>query len=512
MSQPPNSRPPLLALKSKCNALVLLFSIAGLVGDLCAQAPATQSGPAQARRNWSDQVLYFVLIDRFADGDPTNNFQVDLQAKGAFHGGDLSGLREQLDQIAELGVTALWINPVVKNIDGFVSGAGFPDWAYHGYWADDFTAVDHRFGSETELKALVDTCHQRGIRVLLDVVYNHAGYGSRYLTDPKTKGWIRSEETGTCGQDDLTSCVAGLPDFKTDLPEVTDYLMSAHLDRARRCGLDGFRLDTVKHVEHAFWHQHRQRSRQELGPNFFLLGEVWGGDSQVLDPWFEGDELDAGFDFSFQGNVVSFLLGRGRAVAFDHYLRSRERIRPGHLLAHFLSSHDVPGALWLLGGDHQLFRLAAILQLTTAGIPIIYYGEEVGRAGGEWPENRSDMPWGERDIQPGAHKPRDEQLRADYRRLIGIRRAHSALTHGTHYSLVSEGDVLIFGRYDPASGDAVVVALNRGGQPASARFSVPQEWGWSAARDLWDDAPVSIDSGTMELSIEARNARILGTR
>ncbi|HSP80178.1 MAG TPA: alpha-amylase family glycosyl hydrolase, partial [Myxococcaceae bacterium] len=260
-------------------------------------------------------MLYFVVVDRFADGDPSNNLQVDKSAPGAFHGGDLAGLRHNLDELASLGVTALWITPVVKNIDGFVTGAGFPDWGYHGYWADDFHQLEPRFGTEEELAALVEACHQRGIRVLLDVVYNHPGYLSRYLKNPETRGWLRSEERGGCGPDDLTSCVSGLPDFKTELPEVAKYLLDAQLAWGRRSGVDGFRLDTVKHVDHSFWQEHRRRTREELGQDFFLLGEVWGGDRESLDPWFAGDEMDAGFDFGFQGSALAWVQGRGRTVA-----------------------------------------------------------------------------------------------------------------------------------------------------------------------------------------------------
>ena len=138
--------------------------------------------------------------------------------------------------------------------------------------------------------------------------------------------------------------------FRTEWPEVADYLMDAHLGLAARVGLDGFRLDTVKHVDHSFWQEHRRRTRDELGDGFFLVGEVWGGDAQSLDPWFSGDEMDAGFDFGFQGSVLAWVEGRGRTVAFDRYLKSRETVRDGHLLAHFLSSHDVPGALYQLQG------------------------------------------------------------------------------------------------------------------------------------------------------------------
>lgn len=484
-----------------------------------APAPPAGGPPAAAvkvvpHETWQDAVLYFVVLDRFADGSSANNRGVDRTAKGTFHGGDLAGLRQQLDELADLGVTAIWLTPVVKNIDGFVTGAGFPDWGYHGYWADDFYQLDPRFGTEAELKGLVDDAHARGMKVLLDVVYNHAGYDSRYTTDPKTRGWLRLESLGTCGKDDLTTCVSGLPDFKTELPEVADYLLEAHIALAERVGLDGFRLDTVKHVDHPFWQEHRKRTRARLGERFFLIGEVWGGDAQSLDPWFSGDEMDAGFDFSFQGNTIAFLQGRGRTVAFDRYLKSRqEKTRAGYLLSPYLSSHDVPGAWLQLEGDRELFRLAALLQLTSWGLPTIYYGEEVGRPGGDWPDNRSDMPWGDRDIRPGKGKPRDEALRADYKKLIALRRANPALSRGTHEGLATDGDLLVFARRDAASGNAVVVAVNRGAQSATAAITPPAEWGPTAAiRDEWNGEVLagSARSGErIELTVAPRQARIL---
>ena len=483
-----------------------LFAVSGIAMAL-ACAPYAAAEPAA---NWRDAVLYFAIVDRFADGDSTNNGQADPSARGAFHGGDLRGLRLHLDEIADLGVTALWITRVVRNLPGFVTGAGFPDWGYHGYWADDFTRLDRRFGSEADLRALVEACHARGIRLLLDVVYNHVGYGSQYLTNPRTRTWVRTSETGSCGSDDVTQCVAGLPDLKTERRDVADYLYTAHLGLAKRVGLDGFRLDTVKHLTHEFWREHRRRATAEMGPDFFLLGEVWGGDAESLDPWFEHDEMDAGFDFSFQGSTLGFLQGRGRTVAFDRYLRSRERVRPGYLLAHFLSSHDVTGALRQLEGDRARFRLAAVLQFTSAGIPVIYYGEEVGRLGGEWPENRSDMPWGDRAVRPGAGRARDDSLRADYRRLVGIRRAHPALSRGRHESLVAEGDLLVFARRDSASGDAVLVAVNRGATPAAATLAMPHEWG-AAPRvsDVWNRAAIETVDGKLAMSVAPRSARIV---
>jgi len=493
--------------------LLLAFGCAGGGGQARSAAPSAMSATPAVTvpplERWADGVLYFVLLDRFADGDPGNDLHVDRKAKGTFHGGDLVGLTQHLDEIADLGANVLWITPVVKNVDSFVTGAGFPDWAYHGYWADDFYKVDRRFGSEAELKTLVDEAHRRGIKVLLDVVYNHVGYNSHYLTDPHTKDWLRSNENGGCGSDDLTLCVSGLPDWKTELPTVDDFLMTAHLGLAKRVGLDGFRLDTVKHVDHPFWQEHRKRTRQELGANFFLIGEVWGGDAQSLDPWFAGDEMDAGFDFSFQGSTVGFLLGRGRTAAFDHYLKSREKVRAGHYLSPYLSSHDVQGALSLLGGDKTLFRLAALLELTAEGIPMVYYGEEVGRPGGDWPDNRSDMPWGDRQILPGAGLPRDEALRADYKKLIAIRHAHKALSRGDYTGLATEGDLLVYLRRDPESKDAVVVAVNRGAAPATAAFPAPPEWGTGLVRDLWSGEELGPAKSTIETAVPPKGARIL---
>ncbi len=472
--------------------------------------PAAKPVPLAGPFEWNSAVIYFAIVDRFADGDPKNDAKVDRAAKGAFHGGDFAGLAAHLDDIADLGANVLWITPVVKNIDGFVTGAGFPDWAYHGYWADDFTRLDPRFGSEGDLEALVNACHARGIRVLLDVVYNHCGYDSQYLRNPRTRDWLRSNERGDCGQDDITSCVSGLPDFKTERPDVAEFLLDAQIAIAKRTGVDGFRLDTVKHVDHPFWKEHRKRTRERLGAGFFLLGEVWGGDAKVLDPWFEPDELDAGFDFGFQGSTLGFVLGRGRTIAFDRYLKSREKVRAGHVLSHFLSSHDVPGALFQLKGDTARFRLAAVLQMTVSGAPTIYYGEEVARAGGDWPDNRSDMPWGERRILPGAGQPRDEALRLFYKRLVSVRREHPALWRGVHAGVATDGDLYVFSRRDAVSGETLLVAVNRAETPLNVTVPVPEGWNL-AAQDLLTGQAVAVDGSGVHLELAPLAARIVAT-
>jgi glycosidase len=490
----------------------------------CASAPAAAPpGPSPAapvtvvpQRDWSDAVLYFVILDRFADGSGANNTNVDRQNPGGFHGGDFVGLAAQIDEIADLGATAIWITPVARQIDFCppaqaptgvaVPGGWFEHCAFHGYWADDYQSVDPRFGTEAELKQLVEAAHARGIKVLLDVVYNHVGYGSKYLESPATAGWFRTKPV-ECATDELRCQVGGLPDFRTELPEVQDYLLDAQLGLAARTGLDGFRLDTVKHVEHEFWQRHRRETRRRVSPDFFLLAEVWGGSATVLDDYFASDEMDAGFDFTFKGSCESFVQGKGRTIAFASYLEKRHKVRAGYQLAHYLSSHDEPMALHNLGGDKDAFRLCVALQMTSLGIPTIYYGEEVGRAGSVWPLNRNDMPWGARGVLPGKGVKRDEDLRAYYRRLIDLRRSHPALSRGAFTRLSSDGDLLVFERSDAETGNHVVVAVNRGGQQASAAVDAPAAWG-GAAIEAITGAAAPIDAGKLAVTVPPRQARV----
>jgi len=288
---------------------------------------------------------------------------------------------------------------------------------------------------------------------------------------------------------------------------VQDYLLDAQLGLAARTGLDGFRLDTVKHVEHAFWQRHRLESRERRSPDFFLLAEVWGGSATVLDDYFSADEMDAGFDFTFKGSCESFVQGKGRTIAFASYLEKRHKVRPGYHLAHYLSSHDEPMALHNLAGDLDAFRLCVALQMTSLGIPTIYYGEEVARDGSVWPLNRNDMPWGTRGIQPGKGLKRDEALRDFYRKLIDVRRKNTALSRGTFRRLSSDDDLLVFERFDAAAGNAVVVAVNRGQTEASVSVDAPAAWR-GAVSEVTQGTAAKVDGGRLNLVVPPRQARV----
>ncbi len=221
--------------------------LAMLVTCLLFVLGALEGAKADGVPRWSDEILYFVLIDRFADGDATNNARIERRNPGGYHGGDLKGLMSQLDELADLGVTALWINPVQKQMaqgmyaraPGKLGIADFMHWGFHGYWIDDFKAMEPQFGTREDLKVLVDAAHARGIKVLLDVVYNHSGYDSPYKTRVTANGepWMRLGE-GNCEVNPVTCAVGGLPDFRTELPEVRAYLLEANIELAKYAGVE----------------------------------------------------------------------------------------------------------------------------------------------------------------------------------------------------------------------------------------------------------------------------------
>jgi alpha-amylase len=386
---------------------------------------------------------------------------------------------------------------------------------FHGYWIHDFGQMEPRFGSEADLKRLVEEAHRRGIKVVLDVVVNHAGYSSSYQERKTADGeaWLRLGE-GNCEVDPIKCAVGGLPDFKTEIPEVREHLMGTNIGLAKRTGIDGFRIDTYKHVSSDVWAEHRRRTRAELGANFFLLAELWGGSAEVLEPIFGRDEVDSGFDFSFKGGCEGWVTGRGRTVAYGAYLRSRHKVRPGYVLAHYLSSHDEPMMLGNLQGDRDRFRVCAALQMTSLGMPVIYYGEEVARGGHEWPFNRNDMPWGDRDVMPGKGVARDESLRAFYRQLIGVRREHPALRHGDFTMLTQPPDsVLAFARRlarsDGSAADAVIVLANREERAIEADIAVPSWWGSGAVRDRLGGDTATVADGRLKVALGPKSARVL---
>ncbi|XID92064.1 pullulanase [Paenibacillaceae bacterium WGS1546] len=389
--------------------------------------------------DWDEARIYFILTDRFADGDPTNNENVDKNHLEAYHGGDFRGLIDKLDYIRALGVNTIWITPIVDNID-FNKGADFggTQYGYHGYWAKDFTKLDEHLGDLDTFKELIDKAHDNGIKIMVDVVLNHVGYGLKpgdnapgVTQEDKDRfaGMLRTDGV-SADTDPIRGELAGLPDFITEDPEVrrqviewqTEWLERARTDRGDT--IDYFRVDTVKHVESATWIAFKN-ALTEIDPTFKLIGEAFGATIDADGGALRSGQMDGLLDFGFKEQARKF--ANGSIDEVDAYLADREsKMDNTATMGQFLSSHDEDGFLSeAVGGDEGKLKIAAALQITAKGQPVIYYGEELGRSGkaagdmsqGQFGENRADMPW---DLL--AEK---QELHEHYQKLLNIRAKYS---------------------------------------------------------------------------------------
>lgn len=307
--------------------------------------------------------------------------------------------------------------------------------------------------------------------------------------------WLRQGDE--CGGDPITLCLVGLPDLRTENPEIRQFLFDAHIRLAERTGLDGFRLDTAKHITHEFWQAHRAEVNARLGEDFLLIGEVWDGDRFLAKSYFKNNEVDALFDFSFRDRTQKFLTGVYDAAKMGRYLAQRHDTLKDYYLAPFLSNHDMPMILATIRADKDLLAIAATLLMTIEGPPIIAWGEELGRRGGMWPDNREVMPWGERDILPGVGFSRDEALREKFQQLITLRKAYPSLRGDSYGVLFSDKDVLVYAR-----GDDTIVSINRSTEAREISVEGMTDTQWNLAFTSMPDTRATI------FSLPARSARI----
>jgi glycosidase len=384
---------------------------------------------------WQGQNIYQIITDRFFDGDPSNNNadgNYQPERSRAAHGGDFRGIERKLDYIKALGATAIWISPVVENGHG----------EYHGYAGRDFLKVDPRWGTLEDLRRLVDAAHWRGLLVIDDVVVNHGadlidsgdagyaafkappdGYHLRYR-NPKNTYAPPFDLNGT--NTDLTNLfhnngaindykipqqvmlgeLSGLDDFRTESPYVREEMARVYEYWIEAAGFDGFRIDTVKHVEPGFWQEWcpavRTFAAGQGKPNFFMFGEVLDGSDKLCGS-FTGTkgggafELDSVLDYPLyfkvqdvfaRGNKPpSEIQKRYAGLAGNYDVSARER------LVTFLDNHDQPRFLSRVKDTNGLerLRLALVFLYTSRGVPCLYYGTEQGFNGGNDPNDREDM-------------------------------------------------------------------------------------------------------------------------
>lgn len=565
-------------------SLALMLSAAALTpAPAPAQTHAAPPATDYRARPSEQEVVYFVLPDRFENGDARNDkgglkgdrlvTGFDPASKGFYHGGDLKGLTQRLDYIQGLGASAIWLGPIFKNKP--VQGPkGQESAGYHGYWITDFTAVDPHFGSAADFKAFVDAAHARGMKVYMDIIVNHtadviqyrevsadgylyrskadypfsrrggvkgaainAGFGGDQnpdpanwarLTDPtfaytpyvpkgeekaKTPAWLNDPayyhnrgNTNWKGESSQYGDFVGLDDLATEDPRVVAGMIEIYGGWIDRFGVDGFRIDTAKHVNPEFWRQFvpamLARAKARGIPNFHVFGEVAmdGYDPAQLASWTRDAGLPSVLDFAFFRAALDAVSGKEGTRLLARLTDDDALYEGGKAAAlrlpTFLGNHDA-GRLGMFlkqarpkaDGEELLGRamLAHAILLSLRGVPVIYYGDEQGFAGiGGDQSARHDMfaskvaeynaqgLIGSKSTTAAANFNPAHPLYRQIAELARIRRETPALTGGRSVVRASSDEPGLFAlsRFDPASGREVVLAFNTSDKPLSARVAI----------------------------------------
>jgi glycosidase len=487
-------------------------------GEASFELPITTRQPTAQRFHGlnSDDVIYLIMPDRFANGDPTNDEPAEFpgshdRAKPrAWHGGDLKGVRDHLSYLKDLGVTTLWLTPVVKN------GAAQD---YHGYGAVDLYAVDPHLGSLDDYKGLASDLHKQRMKLLFDAVPNHVGPKHPWVARPPLPDWFHGSAEKHLDSHSLvkgsfygkssTTPIANdpfeaitdphatqsmrrnltdgwffgiLPDLNTENPVVAKYLLQNSIWWIESAGLDGLRVDTFPYVSRAFW-QHWNAGLRRLYPNLTTIGEVFHPDP-VVTSFFAGgqkgwDGIDTGlstvFDFPLFFVIRDVVLRGAPAGRIANVLRQDELYPHPDWLVPFFANHDVPRMISEPGSSPEKLLSAFALVLTLRGIPELYYGDEIGMTGGEDPENRHDFPGGwTGDAQSAftqeGHTTEQQRIFAATQKLLTLRREHAALRTGKLFHLFSDDGSYVFLRQ--TDDERIVVVFNN---QASARIlAIPQ--------------------------------------
>ncbi len=467
-------------------------------------SPLAEADESQMRP-WDEEIIYMIMTDRFFDGNPSNNNPENIEGsfdKGhleAYHGGDFRGIIDKVDYLKDLGITTLWITPIVKNIDtNMMAEKNGKQFAYHGYWASDFTKIDPHLGTEDDLKELIDVLHENGIKLMVDVVINHSGYGTKNTGD--FAGMHREDS----GAGDIETELAGLPDFLTEDKEVRDKIINWQVDWLKKLKtekgntIDYFRVDTVKHVDLDTMKDFKAALIKE-NPEFKMIGENFGAsifkDGGYLDPTM----LDSLLDFEFKELAKDFVSGKISETE-KRLVKRNEAISKEREMGQFLSSHDENGFLKVrLSDDLGKFLVASSLQLTAKGQPVIYYGEEIGQSGkkdnfdkGIFSENRYDFDW---------DKIENNEILDHYKKMLKIRNAFAdVFAKGDRENLYMDDEVSIFQR---SYGDKkVLVGLNTGEEAKDINFDYKAD---GKIVDLYGNNKIRTNSNKINIKIPSRN-------
>lgn len=421
-----------------------------------------------------DAVFYQIFPDRFARSEavpkPSNLEPWDSPPTTyGFKGGDLMGVVEHLDYLEDLGITAIYLNPIFQSA------------ANHRYFTHDYYQVDPILGGNTAFRRLLDEAHRRGIRVILDGVFNHTGRGffqfnhilengpaSPYVDWFHVKGFPLNAYSGQPNYQCWTDAPA-LPEFNTDNPQVHKFIFDVVRYWTQQ-GIDGWRVDVPSCIDDdAFWQEFRHTVKA-ANPEAYIAGEIWGEATR----WLQGDQFDAVMNYLFTRACIGFFVGDrldGELVAgmdyapipsldapaFSQHIEELLVLYPWEVTLaqlNLLDSHDTARFLTLAGGNVSALKLAILFQMTYPGAPCIYYGDEVGLEGGRDPDCRRAFPWDEARW--------DHDLLAVFRRAITLRHEHAALRRGRYLCLHADDQHGVYAFARQEEGETLVVVLNNG--------------------------------------------------
>lgn len=427
--------------------------------------PYIHRGEALRVPDWAvGSVVYQIFPDRFAKGDPTldppdvADWERDAPTPNNVFGGDLQGIIDHLDDLQALGVDVLYLTPI------FLSPSN------HKYDTTDYYRIDPHFGEEETLKTLVDAAHRRGIRVILDAVFNHSGYDFFAFRDVREKGmrsayydwfFVDASEPSDADESDregqyetFANDVWNMPKLNTAHPEVARYFINVGRYWMERANIDGWRLDVANEVTPTFWRMFREEVKA-LKNDALIIGEVW---HDAL-PWLSGDMFDGVMNYMFREAVVDFLgkhaIGANTFAErlMNIWMRYPEPI--AHTLFNVLDSHDTERFITTAGGDETLLRMALFVMLTYPGMPMMYYGTEIALEGKDDPDCRRPYPWHRRDEK--------QALLDEIRTLTHLRKTHLPLRRGGFSVLYADDaqNVLVYARPYDGSDKHYVIIFNK---------------------------------------------------
>lgn len=464
--------------------------------------------------DWDEAVIYFMVTDRFKDGNKDNNdaynvgdYDTSERGTSSYHGGDFAGVTQKLDYLKDLGINTIWITPVVENIleDQHDPKEDMATYGYHGYWASSFEKLNKHLGTKEEFHKLIDEAHARNMKIMVDIVVNHAGYGTK--ESEEFKGMFREQDVEN---NDILGPLSNLPDFATEREEVREKLVQWQTNWVSELAvtekgntIDYFRVDTVKHVETTTWAA-LKNALTKVAPTFKMIGEYAGAGYVDDFGYLNSGKMDSLLDFGFNDMALKFVKGSLESIEKELEARNVTISNTG-TLGSFLGSHDEDGFKFSLmkysgyteAQAQALTNVAAALQITAKGQPVIYYGEEIGLSGeNNWPfqENRYDMVFDNLTTEQSA-------TLTHYKKLLKARNQYSKLfSKGTRSQIAgSDKDgYMVFSR--DYKDEKVVVGLNVSSE--AIELSIPVMDVKQSGLDLSATKAVDLYSGA-EYQIDA---------